>query len=364
MKEKCPSPVTNENFPLVWEYVDQGRRTARKKAALGRFSAFFGHLALAAAVLFFANGLIFRFFQGSYCDMLGSFEPFVKAWTWFSDRILGDIASWQLQVPVCLAVAYAAAMVVFCVFTLPVLALYHPLRKKLPTETAVENGALLVENIREARRFAGRTTGISSTFCVFIFAIGVFGLMSVYFLYVGDLSAAMMAMISLPLIGWMNNMIAIVMVIFFVCFFGFALLDNLLGLLIRLVYRHKIPYELVVNAENYQVFADLDVEGLSEQEISDKKKALGEELCTQALELERQGARKKVKDMLRQAALAGDVPAMGHYARHCIIKLEREAAVYWLECYIAATGSEDKQIRKAIRRLKHRRPVAAKFLAD
>ena len=85
--------------------------------------------------------------------------------------------------------------------------------------------------------------------------------------------------------------------------------------------------------------------------------------CAQALAQEKAGAYPKAAALFLEAAHGGDVTAMEHYARHCLISDSRVPAGYWLKRCVAS-GCASKNARKMLRRLQMGSTAGVTFIRE
>ncbi len=133
----------------------------------------------------------------------------------------------------------------------------------------------------------------------------------------------------------------------------YILLNRVYISCVRFVYRYPVPYSFVAQIEYYSVFAEEDISGLTQEEAAEKR--------GRALELEGYRAYAKAKELFLEAAHGDDVPAMEHYARHCLIQHEKDPARFWLE-RCAESGQASEEVQKILKRLKWRRKVQLSYL--
>lgn len=338
------TPITKENFAEVWKHTDLLRRIARIKYQISRFATTVGHLAVLLPVLILMNGLVVENFPFSYSAMMKGLPLYNETWKLLNELAPAGMPLWAGT----LLLAVGLGLAAFIATALVVVIFYHPFRRRMPEKSDGELAQLLVKLTRETRMYANRTHGTTSTLTVCAGACVVAVILSVIlFMSMEDmflLLTTISEVLGLEALGdQIFNMYQFFVLIYPVAFFVvYGLFDHVFGMIIRLIYGMRYPYDRVVRAQRYEVSLRMDLEGLSEEEAAEKTKAWAQETRDAALTLERQGGRKKAKEDLLAAAVLGDVSAMEHYARHCIIGFERESAMYWLYRFIKAGGGDWK----------------------
>lgn len=363
MKLHWDSPVTTANFRDAWQAVDLYRRTARKKAVLAGIPALIAHGALLLVTLFIGNGLILRFSSGVYSDWLRSVPLFVSAWGWFDRLLSGVTLHPALQCLLAVPLVLSAALVIYLLGALGVAIACHPASVPCTATSARDQGALLLKRARQARRYAAATRWFFCGPCPVIFAVSCLALTAACILSAEDMGAAVEDLGQFPLLSAFLPPIAVIVTVLALLSLGYAGLDALLGLVLKLIYRCPLEQRLIADAEAFSLFSAREDGKLPPQEILASRKAYGESRRTEALTKERQGINKGVRAMLLEAALAGDVLAMAHYARHCLICRERENALYWLE-RCRESGIRNRRIERTIRKLRRGSLVKATYLKN
>ena len=335
MKQHPPFPVTRENLKECWESIDCLRQKARRKAAVAGIGGFLANLFFLFSLLFWVNGLIFTWFDGPYHAFLAELHLFNPCWDFVSGLLLKVGDSLQLQAGKLLLVSYGVSIVLFLLLTLVVSLVYHPRKQVLAEGTYAEQTAQLASIAREARSYSYKTrisTSIVSTLLVIAAAVG---LLLTYAAIRNDAEAVNALLTRFPTGDAATNCLLYVLAAYFVC----GILSWVLLFLTRPLYRYEFPYDYVVQAESAAIFA-------LEEEAADAA-ALREE----ALALELEHNYSKAKNLLLKAALRGDVCAMEHYARHCLIGHMNDSARYWLERSVKS-GQASPEAKSMLKRMK------------
>lgn len=362
MKQAVPYPVTEDNFSQCWESIDRFRRKARRMRAIAKLGGFLTNLFFLFSLLFLANGLIYAHNYGSYHRFLRSLPVFPELWGLISAQVLRPGDTLTVEAGKLLLCAYGASAVLFAALALLIALIYHPLSRHHPEGTYEEKTALLAKAAQEAwaKSYATRiSTSIGSTILVIIAA---FVLFFAYSVFLQDAGAAQALLSKFPTQDFTTNSMLYVLAAYFVCHF----FSTILLLLTRFIYRYQFPFDWMVQAEAAALLAKESHDDLSQEALAALRAERAAALRSEAIELEKEAAYQKAKGMLHEAALLGDIPAMEHYARHCILSHLNESARYWLERYIAAgenTGEAKKMLLRLKLRLNHRvsylRPDAA-----
>lgn len=373
-----PDPITRDNFPEVWQSVDTRRRTAKKKYITSRFAPFFSNMVFALAIILVGNGLIHDHLEGSYCSFLEDIPFFLKVWDWVARLLIKPHWSLALQIAVPLLVMYLVCFLVCAFFVLLVTAVYHPFKRKLPEGTDKENAEQLLSMAKDARRYSLRTGASGSMLWAFVFTMIQFCVLSLYVMIELETLDKLFVIAIAPFMKLlepltrdftdfqlMNIESALFLPSLFVyslsLYLGYAFMNYFHALTIRPLYRYHTPYSYVAEVEYYFVFAGEDNEGKTEEEIQAQRTQTAQAKLKEALEMEKLGAYGRAKELLSQAAHAGDAEAMEHYARHWLIGQAKDPGRYWLERCVA-TGNASEQAQKNLKRMKWRRKIKAAYL--
>lgn len=358
-------PITHDNFPEMWEVVDNERRTAKKKKFVSGVTAFFGHMLLAILMLLTGNGLLYNHTTGSYHDFLESLPCFLSLWKTCSVFILKPDQNWQIQLLICLAVIYVICFV-FCFLLVYVLELlYHPLKKKLPTRSDKENAKLMLSHAHHARVCANdtRRTG-AAVLWTFLTLFGYFMLIQQYVLEFGvsgeQIIQSIFPRANLYAQAASTNFLLVACAGAFMLTFVCSLIAAVHTLTVQFMYRFRLSYAFVAEVERYYVLADEKTAGLTKEEIEELRSSKAELLLKQALDLESCEIYKKSRRLLMEAAHLGNVEAMEHYARHNLITHNYDPARYWLEKSIA-TGKASPNAAKQLKLLKWHRNINVRY---
>lgn len=345
MTSSTPFPLTQENVSQCWEYVDKRCRAAKRQSAIARTGAFLVTLFFYLSLIFLGGGLLSE--QGG-----GTFHHFWESLAWFP--LWQKIADF-LSVPgdnpgadigKLILLAYTASALVFAFLAVLFHLVYHPRKAPVPAGSYPENVAMLAKKAQEARDHAFRTRVAASVVAAVLAIVCLFLLFFAYVVYSED-PAAITAMLStFPTGDLTTNCLLFVLCLYFFC----GLAGSLLLFLTRPLYRYEFPYDLVVQAQREALVAGADID------LSDLPKFREE-----ALTLERSGAYSMAMEMLHKAAVCGDVPAMEHYARHCLLKRMQDSARYWLK-QCESSGAASPQAKKMLLRLKLRLQPDVEYL--
>jgi len=347
MKRPDFFPVTWETLPQCWPYIDGLRRKARRKSSIAKIGGFLTNLFFLFTLLFLGNGLIYRHLSGPYHRFLDSLGFFTPLWSKVSGLLLKSGDTLAMQILKLLLFAYGVSMLLFAALALIIVLVYHPRNRQMPEGTYADCTAALAQAAEDAWNHSYKTrihTSIVSTVLV-IFA--AFFLFFAYVVYLQDAQAAMALLTIFPTADASTNCILYVLGSYLVINF----FSSILLFLTRFLYRYDFPYDLMAQAQAANVFASLETWDTPDENTPDRRKEWAAALREDALALEKEAAYGKAKSMLRDAALAGDIPAMEHYARHCLLSHMNDSARYWLKrCMASGEGSQDA--RKMLTRLK------------
>lgn len=347
MKQTSPFPVTRENIASCWAYMDALRRKSRLMAAISGIGGFFTNLLFLFALIVAANVLIRLNFEGSYPAFLSVIPGFSKLMELLDLYILNPGDSMQIQALKLIGTVYAAAIVLFMLLALLIRIFYHPLKRQLPDGTYAEQTAALSTAAREARTYSSKTRLSPSMASILLAIVSVVILFLAYIIYVGDAEKMKALLRIFPTQDEYTNCTLYALALYI----PFGISSWLLLMLTRWIYRYDFPYHLLAQAEAGAIFALEETEDLPEEELSARRKADAEKLREEALALELDHAYVKAKALLLKAALCGDVPAMEHYARLCLLDHMNDSARYWLERCVES-GEASQEAQSMLRRMK------------
>lgn len=362
MMQPSPFPVNRENINICWTYLDALRRKSRLKAAISVIGGFFSNLTLLLCLIIAANALLWLRFEGTYHAFLNTLPGFPALMELLNSFILSPGDSAAVQALKLVGTTYAAAIGVFILIALVIRFLYHPLKKQLPEGTYPEQTTALATAAREARTYSYKTRLSTSIFAMIIAIVAAVVLLLAYIVYSGD-AEKMIAMLSIfPTRDYPANCLLYVLAGYFLS----GTVSWVMLVLTRWIYRYEFPYDLVVQAEAAAIVAPEDTESLSQEEQAAKRRESAAALREEALALELEHAYARAKALLLNAALCGDVPAMEHYARLCLLDHMNDSARYWLDrCMESGEATPEAQAMLKRMKLKlrhnvsHRRPPEA-----
>lgn len=357
MEQNVPFPVTPENFQLCWDFVDKKRRQAKVQSAAARIGGFLVTLFFLLTLIFFGCGLILERFDGSFCDFLNSLDVFRSLWDPCADLLIQSEADLIWDICRVLGCAYAAAWLVFALLDGLVHLIYHPRREAIPSGTYAQNTALLAKKAQEARDHAVRTHIAPSIIASVLSIVAMLLVFFAYVFYLKDAAFITKLLSVFPTKDVSTNSLLYILVLYWI-------IGNLTAVLIfltRPVYRFRFSQEYVVQAQRAAIYAEELHENGSLEEAAAQCKLRAVSQREEALELERSGAYALAKDALLKAAICGDVPAMEHYARHCLIGKLNDSAAYWLKA-CCATEEASPAAKKMLLRLRLKRQHNVHYL--
>lgn len=370
------TPISLENLQENWEIVDHHRRTAKKKYITTRVAAFFSNMVLTVMTLFCANGLIHDHFSGSYSRFLGEIPYLIPYWKIFSGYFLKPGQSMLTQFLLTALVVFLLCFLVCGLFTLLVLAIYHPRRITMPDSGAAEKSAQLLTMARDARRYANRSGDRGSAFWALVFILLQFALVSMYVLVEIGTLTGIMELSTGFIMKWLEPYIQndftfgnvqfalfapAVMLECMALYLGYALIGTIHAFTVQFMYRYKVPYSFVAQVEYFHVFADEEPENLTKEELEAKRAEQAIEIIREAAQMEKLGAYGRAKELYAKAAHSGHPGAMEHYARFWLIANAKDPGRYWLEKCVA-TGNASLTAIKNLKRLKWHRSVKVTYI--
>jgi len=354
MKKEIPYPVSEDNFSHCWEYVDKHRRIARKQAAVARTGGFLVTLFFLLALVLFGAGLLSQELGGTFGKFWENFLCYeLRQKTANFVLKAGDDLSSCIVKLVCFS--YLISFLLFAALAVIIWLLYHPRKNKLPAGTYEENIALLAKKSQEARDYSYKTRISASVTSSVIAIAAIFVLFTAYVIDLNDAAAMNKLLTIFPTSDITSNCLLYVLFLYLV----FGLVGSVLVFITRPVYRYDFPYDLVVQAQRASLVAQAQI---SDDSRLEKAAALRDE----AIETERSGAYTSAKELFHKAAILGDVTAMEHYARHCLLNRMNDSARYWLK-EATASGQVSPRAKKMLLRMNLRlrhseeylKPVAA-----
>ena len=342
MKQQFPFPISEETLQPCWEYMDRRRRHIRVRSITAKFGGFLSNLVFLFCLLFSVNGLILRHFSGSYCFYLRELSFFMGPWKKVSTLLIPG-ASLESDLVRLLLLSYLAAIAVFLIVFLLDTALYHPRKRSVPQEPYPESAQQLAALTKEAWAQTFKTHISSSVVSILLLIIAAFVLFFGYTFYLEDATIAQSLLSRFPTSDMGTNS---VLYVFFAYILGHFLCLPVV-LLTRPLYYSRLDYDLVANAEAAALFAGEPTEGMTEDAILQRRRDNAAPLREEAIHAEEKNGYRIAKELFLKAALGGDVPAMEHYARHCLLDHRKAPARYWLD-KAAASGEispEGKNMR-------------------
>lgn len=347
MKQTSPFPLTRDNFSQCWQYIDHIRRKARLKSVVSKIGGFLTNLIFLFTLLFMVNGIIYQQSNGQYHEFLESLPLFAPAWERLTGFLLRPGDTRNAQIIRLLLITYGASILIFAVLTLLISLVYHPAARKCPEGTYQEKAALLAKAAQEARANSYMTHLSTSIVSMVLTIFAAFLLLFAYAVYIQDAAVISSLLSRFPTSDAATNCLLYVLAGYFVIHF----FSSILLFCTRFLYRYEVPYDLVVQAEAGALYAAEDSEGLSSEALSAHWAEQAAKWRDEALALEKDSTYGKAKQLLRNAAICADVPAMEHYARHCLIGHMDDSARYWLQRCVDS-GSASEEARIMLRRMK------------
>lgn len=356
MRIQYPVPVTQENVSQVWHSVDLTRVRARQRRASCATAAITGGISLLAMTFLVGCGVIFEWGIAPFSDFLEWLPSFLPIWS-FLQPFLPHPGGSFLQ--------YAAlnGLVVFLTSLLIALAsgglvslIYRPFSRKISEGSAKEVASALLANARETMETSVQIRAVGWIFFLFAFFLMEFALLMLCILWLGEPEEVFSAYLT-------KSTLLNYLILFLGGTGGFGLVHGILLLCIHNVYRLGIAYGFVAEIERYSIYASEKPGKLTYEELLAKRKAKASEKCKEALALEKSGAYPKAAAAFLEAAHGGDVSAMEHYARHCLISDSRVPAEYWLRRCVAS-GQASKNAKRMLRALRWGRKPDAKFIRE
>jgi hypothetical protein len=349
MKQPAMLPITPEDFDTCWALTDRLRRKARRMCAIARIGGFWANLLLLFVLLFISVGLICDHARGSFRVFVTSLPLFPDFWEIITGFVLKPGDSLTAQAVKLVLCAYGSSILLFVGIALVITILYHPRRRPIPEGTYAARTELLCKAAQEAWARSFRTkisTSVTSTILVIVAA---FVLLFSYTIYMQDPNAITSLLSLFPTPDFSTNCLIYVLIAYLISNF----FSTILLVLTRFIYRYQYPFDFMVQAEAAVLFAREESDGLTPEEVSSRRSERSAAIRDEALELEKEAAYQKAKKMLHEAALLGDIPAMEHYGRHCLLSHLDESARYWLRKALAS-GEAGRDTAKMLRRLQLR----------
>lgn len=347
MKKPVMPAITPENFDSCWQFIDRLRRKSRRMNAIARIGGFFANLFFLFSLLFLANGILYNHFHGYYHAFLDSLPVFPQLWAYITQLFLNPGDGLTAEIGKLLPAAYGLSMLLFLALALLIALLYHPRRRQVPAGTYAEQTQLLSKAAQEAWTKSYQTKISTSMASALLVIVAAFILLFAYTIFREDANEVEAMLSIFPTHDYETNCVIYTLTAYFAC----HIFSTVLFLLTRFIYRYQFPYDFMVQAEAAALFAQEETEGLTPEEITARRRERAATICEDAIDLEREAAYQKAKKMLHEAALLGDIPAMEHYARHCILSHLNDSAMYWLKKCIA-TGEASKEAEKMLLRLR------------
>lgn len=346
MAKNVPFPITEENLPECWEYVDKRRRIARKMSAIAGIGKFVINLLFLWILIFIACGLLYERVDSPFREFWESLFLF-PYWEAVRAQLLIPGDSIWADIGRLVPTAYLLSAVAFLLLAVCIHLLYHPFKKKMPEGTYAENTDLLAKQAQEAREASYSTRSSTSIAATLLAVVTIFFILFGFTIYVQDAPYITALLTIFPTKDYQTNCLIYVLILY-------AISDIVCSILMFItlpIYRYEFPYDFVVQAEQAAIYAWENTQDLTPEELAEKRTADAVKLRKEALELEKENAYNVAKRMLLQAAICSDVPAMEHYARHCLLSHMNSSAGYWLKKAVAS-GEASPEAKKMLLRLR------------
>lgn len=351
---KYTSPVTKENYLELWRCVWRKYGQAKHSMVTGKLIGIFGELTFLACMLFVTIGMFYSIQIPVICDFLDKIPYLIPMWQKFSGWLFQPQMIPPVRIVIAIGVCFGAGMAVSAALAIAVLVLYHPIPRK-PSGDPIKDAATMSEKIHKARIYRNRAKNNIALFCDIMYLVLLAALLTAVILLnldktdvIGQISKVF------PI----NNMVVLIFTIF-ATFFCYSALDTWFFAIVKLFFYCNIPVRIMADADRFKLqVADLDT--LPEEELSEKWAKEAVEKRIKGLDMEKGGEFARAKQLLLEAALAGDAPAMDHYARHCIIQRQNEEAIFWLQSCVD-TGKADDVTKKRLKDMKRGRTLTLKY---
>lgn len=356
MRAYYPVPVTAENDTDVWYLVDHYRVQARKNRIICLICPWLGGLLFLPLFLLVLLNTLHAYEIQPIAGLIGLLplaEPILSVTHLLIPRLNeGFILDFFFG----LGILCAVTGLILFLLELLISLIYHPKRRLMPEGSPKERSSALLANARETMEIAARIRPGGWLFFLFAFFLAEFAFLALCILCGGDPAALFARYLtgSTPL----NYLI-----VFLISTLVYGAAWGALVLLLWCFCRMKLPYSFVADIECYSIYAGEKAGKLTPEEQLANRLSKAEEKRKEALDLEKSGAYPRAATLFLEAAHGGDVPAMEHYARHCLISDSRIPAEYWLRRCVSSGGSS-KNARRMLRRLRSGLPTGAAFIRE
>lgn len=356
MRVQYPVPVTQDNVSDVWHSVDRTRIHARQRRVSCAVASMVGGFSILWLTFLVGCGMVFEYGITPFSDFLKWLPGFQSAWDFIQPLLPRPGDRFPEYALLNVLLVFTVSLFAAFVFGGLVMLIYHPFARKIPDGSAKEVASALLANARETMEISVRIRAVGWIFFLFAFFLIEFALLMLCILWLGDPGEAFSAYLT-------NSALLNYLILFLAGTGGFGSLHGLLLLAIRSIYRLNIAYGFVAEIECYSIYASEKPGKLTWEELLANRKAKAAEKRKEALALEKTGAYPKAAALFLAAAHGGDVPAMEHYARHCLISDSRVPAEYWLRRCVAS-GQASKNAKKMLRAMRWGGNTGAKFIRE
>lgn len=346
MKKPAPFPITEENFAECWEYVDKRRRIARKMSRIAGTGKFLINLFFLWMLIFIVCGLLYERIDSPFRVFWESLFLF-PYWETISARLLVPRESIWMDFGRLVSVAYLVSTVAFLLLAFCFHLLYHPFKKKMPEGSYAEKTEVLAKQANQARDASNNTRMSTSVASTLLAVVTAFFVLFAFTIYIQDAPYVTALLTKFPTNDYQTNSVIYVLIMYAIS----EAFCSILMFITLPIYRYDFPYDFLVQAEQAAIYAREDAQELTPEELAEKRAADAAKLREEALELEKENAYKVAKRMLFQAAICSDIPAMEHYARHCLLSHMNTSAKYWLKKAVAS-GEASPEAKKMLLRLR------------
>lgn len=165
--------ISNENFPSVWNYLDNKRRWAKKLYVCRRVAEPAAQLVYFVLFFGFSFSCFLEYGGKLITDFLGKYPQAMHFWNESCAQYFPPISlSWEsgLKLIADLTLISLAAAVPF---VLLVILLYHPRRKEIPMQESLYRDGVTI-CYREFARYSGAFRAHTRNFCCVFFGVSAF----------------------------------------------------------------------------------------------------------------------------------------------------------------------------------------------
>lgn len=240
-------PINKENFPSAWRYANQKLKWAKKLTVVEKLTLTIAQTLFLLLFMVILYGILYSMGGALISDLVGRADIFVQIWEAFVQYVLKPEYTEIQRILACLGVLYLVPFAASLPFAALIVLVYHPRPHKLSDSASELSKSKQIYDIaQETKRLCLlKHTNATST-CNMIFSVTCVAAMLALIVYMlTDPSVKSIVNENGSRINWLLFLIGVVL------FFCYKFINLPLTLMLGLLYRRRLPRELLKETENY-----------------------------------------------------------------------------------------------------------------